>query len=217
MPRNVNFIWNWVIAKCFHFIFYSIEWISIVLTVPFPIITTSAGLSSPNCELFFKEHFSEVFSLNPLPGSLPHIIVIKIMQHNYKHIVEAQMPAWTTQLLLHAYWNFSSRKKKCWSDYWGTSMKTDEGGREKVSASRRPSRVLVWEAELDWVFLGGSQEACSKLLDIEKKCIEHLPYARCFIHIAWFLHESKFMKFAFHLFTFFVYHFIDEITEYLRS
>lgn len=63
--------------------------------MPFPITTPITGLSSPNCGLFFMEHFSEQFPFSILPPySLPHIIIIKIMQHNYKHILETQMPAW---------------------------------------------------------------------------------------------------------------------------
>ena len=34
------------------------------------------------------------------------------MQHNYKHILEAQMLAWTIQLGPCAYWSFSSKKEK---------------------------------------------------------------------------------------------------------
>lgn len=72
--------------------------------MPFPITATIADLSSPFCGLFFMERFSEQFSFKSSPPhTLPHIIVIKIMWHNYKHILEAQMPAWTIQLMLHAY------------------------------------------------------------------------------------------------------------------
>lgn len=61
MPRNVNFIWNWVIVRSDSiFLLYRMN--NHCINSAIPITTTITGLSSTDFGLFFMEYFSEQFS-----------------------------------------------------------------------------------------------------------------------------------------------------------
>ena len=125
------------------------------------------------------------------------------MQHNYKHTLEAQPPAWTIQLMLHTYWNFSSKNER--------SVELNTGGEEwrlvKVAGNKpEKSRAVQssWPASMSAeLSLLGKPRSMFKALGYWEKKLSSF-YHDVFINVICSLYQGKSMNFAFY------YHFIDE-------